>query len=62
MIARWVSCEDQKRLGDFERNNAGYLAHDAEGHLTFLASSEWRLKNCMEKWPEIAFLKTREHN
>ncbi len=62
MIARWVSCEDQKRLGDFERNNVGYLAHDAEGHLTFLASSEWRLKNCMEKWPGVAFLKTREHN
>ncbi len=62
VIARWVACGDRKRLKEFEQNNGGYLAHDAEGHLTFLASSEWRLERCMEQWPEIAFHKTREHS
>jgi peptide chain release factor 3 len=62
VIARWVTCGDRKRLKEFEQNNGGYLAYDAEGHLTFLASSEWRLERCMEQWPEIAFHKTREHS
>ena len=62
VIARWVACGDRKCLKEFEQNNGGYLAHDAEGHLTFLASSEWRLERCMEQWPEIAFHKTREHS
>ncbi len=60
MAARWVDCEDQKRLKEFEKKNGGYLAHDGEGYLTFLAPSQWRLEICMEEWPEVAFHKTRE--
>jgi len=33
-----------------------------DGHLTYLATSEWRLGFIMEEWPDIAFRKTREHN
>ena len=36
-------------------------ARDADGHLTYLAASEWRLGFVMEEWPDIAFRKTREH-
>lgn len=61
VIARWVTCEDGKRLKDFEHENSGYLAHDAEGHLTFLAPNLWRLERSMEEWPEVTFQKTREH-
>jgi peptide chain release factor 3 len=61
-IARWVACEDRKRLKEFQEKNGGYLAHDAEGRLTFLAPSEWRLEKCMEQWPEVVFHKTREQN
>ena len=62
MIARWVACEDKKRFKAFEENNSGYLALDAEGHLTFLAPNEWRLERCMEQWPQVSFNKTQEHS
>jgi len=61
VIARWVACEDPKRLRDFEENNGRYLAHDAEGHLVFLAPSQYRFERCMEEWPDVNFLKTQEH-
>lgn len=60
--ARWVECEDRKLLAEFEKKNQGALAHDAEGNLAYLASSEWRLGNTMEQWPQVTFHKTREHN
>jgi peptide chain release factor 3 len=60
--ARWVDCEDRKLLAEFEKKNQGALAHDAEGNLAYLASSEWRLGNTMEQWPQVTFHKTREHN
>jgi len=60
--ARWVDCDDPKRLEEFEKKNQGNLAEDAEGNLTYLASSEWRLGYVQEQWPDIVFLKTREHS
>jgi peptide chain release factor 3 len=59
--ARWVTCEDKKKLAEFERKNQVSLARDAEGFLTYLAQSEWMLNFFMEKWPDIDFLKTREN-
>ena len=61
VLARWAECEDRNRLKAFQQENGGFLATDAEGHLTFLAPSEWRLEFTMKEWPEVAFLKTREH-
>ncbi|MGD1967376.1 MAG: peptide chain release factor 3 [Desulfobacterales bacterium] len=60
--ARWVACEDRAKMAEFEKNNSASLAIDAEGHLSFLAASEWRLGHCMEQWPEIDFLKARDLN
>jgi len=60
--ARWVSCRDKKIMEGFQKKHLLNLAHDAEGHLAYLAPSEWRLGFVMEDWPDIAFLKTREHN
>jgi len=60
--ARWIQCGDRKILADFEKKNQASLALDAEGNLTFLASSEWRLSHNIEQWPQVTFLKTREHN
>lgn len=60
--ARWVACDDRERLAEFEKKCQANLARDAAGHLTYLASSEWRLGFIMEEWPDIAFHKTREHN
>ena len=60
--ARWVSCKDKKKLEEFEKKNQGNLAHDAEGHLAYLAPNEWRLGFIMEDFPDIEFRKTREHD
>lgn len=60
--ARWIRCDDRKKLEAFEAKNRGHLALDAEGHLAYLAESEWRLSRTMELFPEITFLKTREHS
>jgi peptide chain release factor 3 len=59
--ARWVRCDDKKKLAEFERKNRDALAHDSEGFLTFLAQSSWMLNFHMEKWPDIEFMKTREN-
>jgi peptide chain release factor 3 len=60
--ARWIDCEDKKRLAEFEKKCQANLALDADGHLTCMATSEWRLGFIMEEWPAIVFRKTREHN
>ena len=60
--ARWVSCRDKKIMEGFQRKYLLNMAHDAEGHLAYLAPTEWRLGFVMEDWPDIVFLKTREHN
>ena len=59
--ARWVTCDDKKKMDEFEKQNRSQLARDAEGNLSFLASSEWRLQHTIEQWPDITFHKTREH-
>lgn len=59
--ARWVACDDRKKLEEFEKKNQTNLAWDAEENLTYLAPSEWRLNYVAEQWPGVQFLKTREH-
>ena len=59
--ARWVHCDDKRKMEEFERKNQGSLARDSEGFLTHLAQSEWMLNYFMEKWPAITFDKTREN-
>jgi len=59
-VARWVTCKDQKKMSDFEKPNMANIARDAEGCLSYLTTSEWQLGFCMEAWPDIEFVKTRE--
>jgi peptide chain release factor 3 len=59
--ARWIKCEDKKRLAEFEKAFPANMAVDAEEHLAYLAPSAWKLKYTEEQWPDIEFLKTREH-
>jgi len=58
--ARWVHCDDQKILAEFEKKNSSKLALDSEGCLTFLAQSNWALNYAKEQWPQVEFRKTRE--
>jgi peptide chain release factor 3 len=60
--ARWVDCEDKKRLKKFEAANQASLAVDAEGALTYLAPGQWHVRFIEEQWPDIIFHKTKEHS
>jgi peptide chain release factor 3 len=60
--ARWVLCDDPKKLALFEKDNQANLALDAGDSLTCLAASEWMMDFFIEKNPEIQFVKTREHS
>ncbi|MBN1932497.1 MAG: peptide chain release factor 3 [Desulfobacterales bacterium] len=59
--ARWISCDDGKKLEAFKDKNLNNIAIDAEGRLAYLANSEWWLSHTMEIFPDIAFHKTREY-
>lgn len=60
--ARWVSCEDKKKLAEFERANALNLAIDAGNSLAYLAPNRVNLQLTQERWPDIVFHETREHS
>ena len=59
--ARWVLCDDAKRLEEFRRKAHDNLAVDGGGDLTYLAPTRVNLGLTVERWPEIEFLATREH-
>jgi peptide chain release factor 3 len=59
--ARWVSCDDPKRLDEFRRKANENLAVDGGGDLAYLAPTRVNLDLTMERWPEIQFFATREH-
>jgi len=59
--ARWVKASDEKKLAEFTSKHREQLAVDGGGHLTYLAPSRANLQLVEERWPEIRFLKTREH-
>jgi peptide chain release factor 3 len=61
-VARWIDCDNRKRLEEFERKHRANMAYDSQGHLAYLAPDPWRLNSVMEDWPDISFEKTREHN
>ena len=59
--ARWVTCDDEKKLDDFKKKLSDNLALDGSGDLTYIAPTRVNLNLTMERWPEIKFLATREH-
>ena len=59
--ARWVRCEDAKRLAEFKAKNHNNVAVDHAGLSVYLASSQVNLTLTQERWPEIEFLATRDH-
>jgi peptide chain release factor 3 len=59
--ARWVSCKDEKKLDEFRRKTEQYLALDGGDNLAYIAPTMVNLSLSQERYPEIEFLKTREH-
>ena len=59
--ARWIRCDDAKKLADFRGKAAANLAIDGGKCLAYLAPSQVNLALTRERHPEIEFLATREH-
>ncbi len=58
--ARWVYCQDFKKLSDFKTKLSGQLALDSADALTYLAPTNVNLMMTKERWPDIEFKETRE--
>ena len=59
--ARWVHCDDGKKLEEFREKNAMNLALDAAGELVYLAPTRVNLQLAQERAPAVRFSATREH-
>lgn len=58
---RWIEAKDLKKLENFRDRNAVRLALDGGGNLAYLAPNRANLDLVIERWPDIAFLASREH-
>jgi peptide chain release factor 3 len=58
--ARWIECDDEKKLEEMQRRASTNLAIDGAGDLTYLAPTRVNLDLATEKWPDIRFRSTRE--
>ena len=58
--ARWVTCDNEKKLEEFREKNAMNLALDAAGHLVYLAPTRVNLQLAQERAPDVRFAATRE--
>ena len=59
--ARWVECEDAKRLEEFRNKALDNLALDHTDSLVYVAPTLINLQLTAERWPEVRFRATREH-
>jgi peptide chain release factor 3 len=59
--ARWAECDDEKMLAEFRDKAHDNLALDHGDSLVYIAPTRVNLNLTEERWPEIAFRKTREH-
>ena len=59
--ARWVTSADPRKLEEFRTRAYDQLAVDHNGELVFLATSRVNLQLMTERWPDIGFHETREH-
>ena len=58
--ACWITSKDQKKLDDFTRFKMANIAEDKDGHLVYLAQSEWFLNTERTNNPDIEFHFTSE--
>ena len=59
--ARWIHCNDPRKLEEFRDKAAEHISIDGGGHLTYLAPTRVNLALMQERWPELEFRATREH-
>ncbi|MBN6149579.1 peptide chain release factor 3 [Xanthomonas sp. AmX2] len=61
VTARWVHCDNAKKLEEFREKNAMNLGIDAAGELVYLAPTRVNLQLAQERAPDVRFAATREH-
>ncbi len=59
--ARWIACDDARKLEEFRSRAYEQLALDHSGTLVYLAPSRVNLELTLERWPQVSFRETREH-
>ena len=59
--ARWVHCDDARKLEEFERKGYENLALDGSDRLAYIAPTMVNLQLAQERFPDVQFSKTREH-
>ena len=59
--ARWIYCDNNKKLEEFKVKAADNLAIDGGGDLTYIAPTRVNLNLTEERWPDVMFAATREH-
>ncbi|MEM6775516.1 MAG: peptide chain release factor 3 [Pseudomonadota bacterium] len=59
--ARWVYCDDERKLEEFRSKAADQLSIDGGGYLSYLAPTRVNLSLMEERWPDVEFRATREH-
>ncbi|MBI2397391.1 MAG: peptide chain release factor 3 [Xanthomonadales bacterium] len=59
--ARWIRCDNEKKLEEFREKAAMNLALDAAGKLVYIAPTRVNLQLTQERWPDVVFMATREH-
>jgi peptide chain release factor 3 len=59
--ARWVECDDEKKLEEFKRKNQTNLALDGGDNLSYVAPTMVNLNLAKERFPDVEFRATREH-
>lgn len=59
--ARWVYCDDEKKLAEFRRRCSMNLALDGGDNLTYIAPTMVNLSLTQERYPDVVMSATREH-
>jgi peptide chain release factor 3 len=54
-MARWISCDDDKKLNDFVQANYSSVAEDLDGDRVFMARNQFILDYTCERAPDIVF-------
>lgn len=59
-VARWLSCDDPRKLEEFLEKNKSASGSDLDGAPVYLARNAWDVGYAQEKNPSIRFTATRE--
>ncbi|MBS0246780.1 MAG: peptide chain release factor 3 [Proteobacteria bacterium] len=59
-LARWISCDDDKKLNDFVQANYSSCAEDLDGDKVFMARNQFILDYTGERAPGIVFTEIKD--